>query len=65
MRVSRRLWDQHLGVTALDEMDRANISHDFGTGIDLGVELFFELGSTLAPCQHGGSVKPIPSEAST
>lgn len=43
MRVRRWLWDQHLSVTTLDEMDRADISHDFGTGVDLGVEFFLEL----------------------
>ena len=48
MRVCRWLWDKHLSSTTLDEMDRADISHDFGTRIDLGMQLFFELYLTVS-----------------
>ncbi len=42
MRIGRGLWHKHLRAT-FDEVHGANISHDLGTGVDLGVKLLLEL----------------------
>ena len=41
--ICRWLWDKNLSATVLDEVDGADISHDFGARTDIDVKLYFQL----------------------